>query len=79
MEVPPPAEDSLKFLAETVEIMKRAEASSLRVRVSVLHPDWDDSEIDAEIERIQNESSIVDPLTFGMGGSGIDVTDPLAP
>jgi hypothetical protein len=74
MEVPPPAEDSLKVLAETVEVMKRAEASSLRVRVSVLHPDWDDSEIDAEIERIQNESSVVDPLTFGMGGSGLSLT-----
>lgn len=74
MEVPPPAEDSLKFLAETVEIMKRAEASSLRVRISVLHPDWDDSEIDAEIERIQAESSVVDPLTFGMGGSGLSLT-----
>ena len=74
MEVPPPAEDSLKFLAETVEVMKRAEASSLRVRVSVLHPDWDDTEIDAEIERIQNEQSVVDPLTFGMGGSGLSST-----
>lgn len=62
----PVATDSLKVLAETVELMKRAEASSLEVRVRTLHPDWDDDEVLEEVERIQSESSAVDPATFGL-------------
>jgi len=61
-----PASDSLKTLAETVKLMKEAEAASLRVRVAALHPDWDDSEIDDEVTAIQDESSAVDPTTFGL-------------
>lgn len=66
MEVPSIAEDTPRALAETAKLMKEAEASSIRVRVAVMHPDWDDSQIDDEVLEIQNESSVVDPSTFGL-------------
>lgn len=66
----PLATDSLKMLAETVELMKRAEAASLEVRVRTLHPDWDDDTVMEEVERIQEEASVVEPQTFGLPGAG---------
>ena len=68
-----PASDSMKTLAETVKLMKEAEAASLRVRVAALHPDWDDSEVDEEVTAIQSESSAVDPTTFGLPKPPADV------
>jgi hypothetical protein len=56
-------------LAQTVQAMKNAEAASIRVRVETVHPDWDESRISAEVAAIQSESSVVDPNTFGLGGT----------
>lgn len=80
MVAPPALNVDIAALAATVNLMKQAEASSIRVRVKTLHPDWDNDEIDAEVEAIQAESSVVDPLTFGLGGAGISQPkEPAAP
>lgn len=73
---PAASQPSMKELAETVNLLKTAEASSIRVRVQTLHPDWDDTQIDAEVELIQGESSVIDPLTFGLGGRGVRRPEP---
>lgn len=75
----PAAQDSLKVLAETANLMKQAEASSIKTRVEVQHPDWDPDEVDAEVALIQEESSVVDPSTFGMPGAANAPGAPLAP
>lgn len=68
MIAPPDSQPSLKELAETVNLLKQAEASSIRVRVQTLHPDWDSTQIDDEVAEIQGQTSVIDPLTFGLGG-----------
>lgn len=65
----PAAQDSMKTLAETANLMKQAEASSIRTRVQHLHPDWDSTQVDEEVDAIQAESSVVDVSTFGMPGA----------
>jgi hypothetical protein len=72
VEWPDAVQPDLKMLSETVELMKRAEASSLKVRIETLHPDWDEADIEEEIARIQEETSVIDPLTFGLAGNQLE-------
>jgi len=66
VEFPPAAHPDLKVLAETANLMKQAQAASLKVRVQLLHPDWTDREVEEEVALIEEESSVVDPATFGL-------------
>jgi A118 family predicted phage portal protein len=49
-------------IAETVELINRAAASSVETRVQMLHPDWDAEAVAGEVARIQNETSVPDPM-----------------
>ncbi|GAA4059765.1 hypothetical protein [Actinomadura miaoliensis] len=51
-------------LAQTAELMHRAEAVSTETLVRMLHPDWDDPAVQAEVARIRDESGALtaDPL-----------------
>ncbi len=62
-------------LAQTVEVWDRAQAVSLWVKVATIHPDWDDTQIDQEIERIRQDNGLTDPATFGVGGDGLTPPD----
>jgi hypothetical protein len=77
MEVAAPVQSSDKALAETVEIVERAKAASLEVKVRMLHPDWDDPSIDEEVARIRAEQSIADPEMVPPStiGQPVDETD----
>lgn len=66
VEFPDAVQPDMRMLAETVEFMKRAEAASLQVRIETLHPDWDPKQVKEEVDRIQEESSIINPDTFGL-------------
>jgi A118 family predicted phage portal protein len=56
----------LESLAATVNLLKQAESASIKTRLLILHPDWDEKQIDAEAEAIQKESSVFpDPTMFG--------------
>lgn len=66
MEVPDGIQVDMKVLAETVNLLKSAESASLRIRVKILHPDWEDAQVDAEVEEIMKETGIQDPTTFGL-------------
>lgn len=78
IEWPQTNQPSLRALAETVELLKRAESASLKVRVETLHPDWDDQQVMDEVEELANTESVIDPNTFGLGGAGV-TPDPAAP
>lgn len=73
MEVPEAVQPSIVELAQTVAALKQAEAASIKVRVQMLHPDWDPKQVQEEVDEIQRESSVIDPLTFGLGGAGVDM------
>ena len=45
--------------ADSIEKLNRAEAASVEVKVRMLHPDWKDEEIEAEVERIKRESGMI--------------------
>lgn len=68
-----------KVLAETADLLRRAEAASTRTLVKMLHSDWDDKEIDAEVDLINGESgrSVEDPGTFR--GGPVEVKGPQPP
>lgn len=51
-----------KGLAETLDLLNRAEAASTEVRVRMLHPDWDDPQVAAEVEAIRSDSGMLDPV-----------------
>ncbi|AYQ99628.1 portal protein [Microbacterium phage Johann] len=80
VEFPPAARPDIKILAETASMMKSAEAASMEVRVQLLHPDWDDTQVNQEVEKIKEEakaSATIDPAAFGLAPtSGDDQTPP---
>ncbi|MFI7532591.1 hypothetical protein [Streptosporangium sp. NPDC049376] len=56
----------LAQLATTAELMRRAEAASDETLVRMLHPDWDETEVQAEVERIADArpAPIADPFAL---------------
>lgn len=44
-----------KEMAETVELLRRAQAMSIDTSVRMAHPEWDDEEVQREVQRIQAE------------------------
>ncbi|MEV7011558.1 phage portal protein [Streptosporangium sp. NPDC051022] len=56
----------LMQLATTAELMRRAEAASDETLVRMLHPDWDETEVKAEVQRIADSrpAQVMDPLAL---------------
>ncbi|MFF9197331.1 phage portal protein [Streptomyces sp. NPDC014779] len=59
-----------KTLAETAELLNRAEATSRDTLVRMLHPDWEDEQVEAEVDRILEETGrlVADPTLTGAEG-----------
>jgi A118 family predicted phage portal protein len=59
-------------LAQTVELMRRAEAISDETAVRMLHQDWDEPQIQEEVRRIADArpEPVVDPLALPMTDEG---------
>ncbi|HEY3683459.1 MAG TPA: phage portal protein [Streptosporangiaceae bacterium] len=66
----------------TLQLIAAAEAASIQTRVEILHPDWDDSEVQEEVGRIRSEQAGpvtlngLDPATYR---PGVDDPPPNAP
>jgi A118 family predicted phage portal protein len=75
-------QESMLSLAQTVQALRAAEAASDEVIVGMLHPDWDDEQISAEIALInaQKPAALPDPMFMhpsdGMTSDG--TADPAA-
>lgn len=66
--------ESTNDLAQTAQLLLAAEAASIETRVQLVHPDWDDDQVSAEVARIQAEQP-----TGGAFGAGLnDVPGPPA-
>lgn len=50
--------NDITTLATAVELLHRAQAASVEVKVRMLHPDWSESEIKEEIKRVYTEYGI---------------------
>ncbi|MBL1107992.1 phage portal protein [Streptomyces sp. 5-8] len=59
-------EDPLQ-LANTVDVLRRAQAASTDVLVRMVHPDWDDTMVQKEVDRIHQEQgmAVPDPMQTG--------------
>lgn len=58
--------ESPETTARTLQLLAAAEAVSVDTRVRMVHPDWDDPQVAAEVDRIHEDSgaSVQDPETF---------------
>jgi hypothetical protein len=65
-------------LAQTALALDQAHAASIETRVRIVHPDWDDQRVTAEVTAIRTEDTpppLADPATLGAGGAGLTATD----
>lgn len=54
--------------AETVSLLEQAKAVSTETKVRMLHPEWDDGDVEAEVARIKDEQAlapVADPTRVG--------------
>lgn len=61
VDFPPLVQQTTEGNAQTVATLKGAGVLSLQVAVEMAHPDWDATQVDEEVARIQQESPITDP------------------
>lgn len=59
-------QDSALSMAQTVQALQVAQAASTETRVRMVHPDWDEPDVAAEVGRIMAESpsALPDPFAF---------------
>jgi hypothetical protein len=61
-----------KETAETIEILRRAQAMSVEVAVQMAHPEWDDKQVEDEVKLLMQEQAALTAPAF-------DGTEPLVP
>ncbi|MFE6103193.1 phage portal protein [Streptomyces laurentii] len=54
-------------LANTSDVLRRAQAASTDTLVRMVHPEWDDAQVAAEVQRIQVEAGTAVPDPFQTG------------
>lgn len=59
----------ISTMSTAVEMLNRAQSVSLIVKVRMLHPDWSESQIAEEVDRIKSENSLENPLDPMLGDS----------
>jgi len=75
-------QESQLSLAQTALALKQAEAASTEVLVALVHPDWEDDDVQAEVVKIKAEAAAAAPPmpnpdhAFGPDGQPIDPNDP---
>ncbi|MDX3582529.1 phage portal protein [Streptomyces europaeiscabiei] len=66
-------QDDIKTLAETAELLRRAEAASTETLVALTRPDLDEVDQREEVDRILKETGrlVADPVMTGAEGEGV--------
>ncbi|MFE7316418.1 phage capsid protein [Streptomyces sp. NPDC057555] len=59
--------EDAQTVAHTLSLLQQAQAVSTDTKVRILHPDWDDTAVQAEVDRVQLESgaAVPDPIQLG--------------
>lgn len=63
-----------KEIAETAQLLRNAEAASTDTLVRMVHPDWDDEQVAAEVALISRQSPMAVPNLFDSEANGMDRT-----
>jgi hypothetical protein len=83
VEFPDALAPSMDALAQTVQLLRAAEAASTETMVEMVHPDWNAQMVKEEVARIQSEKASAFPaLPDPTGMTGADLgpaADPTAP
>jgi A118 family predicted phage portal protein len=61
VEFPDGVQESQLQLAQTAQALATAEAASTKTLVQMLHPDWDDDQVDEEVSAIQGQAPQIAP------------------
>lgn len=61
----PAVQASSQELAQTTALLYQAQAASIETRVAMMHPEWDEDAVDAEVKRVSEEFSTEVPDPFG--------------
>lgn len=70
-------QDSLLSLAQTAQALETARAASTATKVKMMHPDWDEKAVNAEVALILAEHALADPTTaVPVGAETLGVLDP---
>lgn len=69
VEFPPAVQPTIIELANTAEALQRAKAASVTTLVKVVHPEWDEIEVQEEVDRMLAETQVIDPVTFHPEGA----------
>lgn len=73
VEFTPGVETDPEAQARTLQLLQQAEAISTETAVRMLHPDWEDEDVDEEVTRIQGQAGRnvvnVDTFTGDVGGN----------
>ncbi len=73
VEWPDSAAPDIQTMAQTLQLLEAAMAVSTQTKVEMLHPDWKETDVAAEVERIDAKSAPPeDPGSFGGGASPAD-------
>jgi hypothetical protein len=64
VEFPDSVSEDLQSLATTADLLNRAQSASIRTRVELLHPDWDETQVLAEVAAIEREAGPVIDAPF---------------
>lgn len=64
--------ESPETVAKTLQLIAAAEAASIDTKVRILHPDWDDTAVKEEVDRIKGDQPTIDvgPSLNGLAGTG---------
>lgn len=62
--------------AQVIELLDRAGAISVEMKVRMAHPDWDDKDVEDEVMRIREDTKLETPDTFAPGEPGEDTESP---
>ena len=66
-----------KALAETLALLEQAQAASTEIKVRMLHPDWEDDEVQEEVDRIkEGQQAMLPDLDSAFGQPPAPGEDP---
>jgi hypothetical protein len=68
LEVPDAVQPSIMELAQTVALVRSAQAASTEVLIGMLHPDWSPKEVSEEAAKVRSENGLSDPTLVGLFG-----------
>jgi hypothetical protein len=76
---PDGVQESMLKLGQTVLTLFTAESASVEERVRILHPDWNDDQWQAEVDRLNKEKAAAQAVVADPGGDGGQLKDELPP